>query len=129
MKEMTLVALGGALGALSRHGLVKALNSFNPHHTFSAGILAANLLGCALMGFLGVYATTLGQHYKEAFAALVLTGFLGSLTTFSTFILEIQKLSQTGEAKLLITHLLAHLALGLLGVFGGIKFAERVFTT
>lgn len=125
MKEVALVALGGSLGALLRYGLGKWLQHTNPHPSFSAGTLLANLVGCVLMGLLVVYAAELNEPQKQAFAAFLLTGFLGSLTTFSTFILEFFKLSQTGDLKLVISHAAGHLLVGLFGLWAGHSIGQR----
>ena len=124
---MLLVALGGSLGALSRFGLGKALQHWNPHAHFSVGTLLANLLGCFLMGALVVIIGGLSDTQREVMVAFLLTGFLGSLTTFSTFILEFFKLNQSNEPKLIVMHLLGHLALGVAGLWIGHSLAQRFF--
>jgi CrcB protein len=82
-----LVALGGALGSLARHGLGAALAAWAP-----AGTLAANLAGCGLIGYLQA---RLGS---EASRALLMTGFCGGFTTWSAFGLETVRL--LGEGRL-----------------------------
>lgn len=123
------MALGGALGALSRYGLGKALGPWNPHAAFSAGTLVANLLGCFLMGALVSFSGTLEGAQKEMLTAFVLTGFLGSLTTFSSFILEGFKLFQGGNSKMLVIHLAAHLIIGLISLYLGYALAGRLFNS
>ena len=128
MKEILLVGLGGCLGALARYGLSKLLQPANPHPFFSAGTLTANVLGCMLMGFLVVlFAQDMEEGYREALVAFILTGFLGSLTTFSTFILEFFKLSQTPGVKLAFSHLAAHLCTGLFGLWAGHALGQKIF--
>ena len=65
-----LVALGGALGSLGRHGLGLVLAGVAP-----AGTLAANILGCGLIGYLHA---RLGADTSRA---LLMTGFCGGFTT------------------------------------------------
>lgn len=77
--------MGGALGCWLRWGLAVAFNPLFP--TLPLGTLAANLLGGFLMGVaLGVF-----DHFQALpveVRLLVATGFLGGLTTFSTFSAE-----------------------------------------
>jgi len=80
-----LVALGGALGSVARHGL-GLLPGLAP-----AGTLAANLLGCGLIGFLHA---RLGG---DAARALLMTGFCGGFTTWSAFGLETARLAADGR--------------------------------
>lgn len=108
-----------------RYGLGRSLQHLNPHPSFSAGILLANLLGCFLMGALVQYWQVVDLQYREAFAALILTGFLGSLTTFSTFILEIFKLSAASEARLLMGLAASHLVIGFFGLWAGHHLAQK----
>ncbi len=124
--KILLVALGGALGAVCRYGLARGLQHMNPHPWFSLGVLTANLVGCILMGALVVWVGGLNEAYREAIAAFVLIGFLGSLTTFSTFILEIVKLAQNNALRVILTQVSAHLLLGILGLWIGHSLAERL---
>lgn len=81
-----LVALGGALGSLARHGLGLALAGLAP-----AGTLAANLAGCGLIGYLHA---RLGS---EPARLLLMTGFCGGFTTWSAFGLETVRLLGDGR--------------------------------
>ncbi|MCA9198046.1 MAG: fluoride efflux transporter CrcB [Planctomycetales bacterium] len=85
MRTVILVAIGGALGAVGRHLLSQWL-----HHRFAVqfpiGTLAANLIGCFLIGVLIHGAES--PHLPDWIRPLMITGFLGALTTFSTFTAE-----------------------------------------
>ena len=124
--KLMWVALGGALGALLRYGLGKGLADWNPHSSFSAGTLLSNLIGCVLMGALVVVIEQMSQPHKDLLTAFVLAGFLGSLTTFSTFILELFKLTQDGGLRIVLGHLGAHLGLGFFGLWLGYNLAVRL---
>jgi fluoride exporter len=112
------VGIGAALGAWSRWGLAVALNHWVP--ALPMGTLVANLtggfvIGAALEFFL--QHATLPPEYR----LFVITGFLGSLTTFSAFSLEAVLLleeSRYGWAMALIgSHLLGSLAMTMLGLY------------
>lgn len=106
------VGVGAALGAWLRWGLGALLNPFLP--PLPLGTLAANLLGGYLVG---VAVAVFAQHPGLAPEArlLVITGFLGGLTTFSTFSAEAVHLLTRGEYAWAAGHVSIHLA-GSLGM-------------
>lgn len=111
------VGVGAALGAWLRWGLSAWLNPRLPH--FPLGTLAANLVGGYLIGLaVGFFAW---RHDLAPEARMfVVTGFLGGLTTFSTFSSEVTQLLLRGEYwtgfGLASTHLLGSLVLTLGGI-------------
>lgn len=114
------ISLGAALGALSRWGLAVGLN-----HAFPAlppGTLLANLIGGYLVGLAVAVFVQLPQLPPE-WRLFVVTGFLGGLTTFSTFSAEVVHALQQGRTGWAVatvaTHVLGSLALTLLGLASG----------
>lgn len=118
MPWLNLIAVGSgaALGAWARWGLSILLNPLFP--TLPFGTLAANLVGGFLMGALMGVADPLG--FPPAMRLLLSTGFLGGLTTFSTFSGEVTTLllrQQIGWALLAIGgHLLGSLLMTATGL-------------
>ena len=108
-----LVGGGAALGAILRYLLGSLLNTLYP--AIPIGTLVANLLGGLLMGLLVAYSAGLSLEIR----LLLATGFLGGLTTFSTFSAEGFLLLQQGrlmQAVLLIgLHVIGSLLLTALG--------------
>ncbi len=99
------VGVGAALGAWSRWGLNVALNPLLP--SLPLGTLVANLVGGYLMGLvMGVFA--LGSSLTPEMRLFVTTGFLGGLTTFSTFSGEAVYLLSRGEYGWASAHVLGH---------------------
>lgn len=110
------VGIGAVLGAWLRWGLAAWLNPRLP--SFPLGTLAANLVGGYLIGFAVAY--FLARHSLPPEVRLfVVTGFLGALTTFSTFSAEVVELLMRGDwavgALLAFAHLAGSLALTLAG--------------
>ncbi len=111
------ISLGAAFGALSRWGLAVGLN-----HAFPAlppGTLVANLIGGYLIG-LAVALLAQRPELSPEWRLFIVTGFLGGLTTFSTFSVEVVHSLQQGRlgwaAATVAAHVLGSLALTLLGL-------------
>jgi CrcB protein len=119
------VALGGALGSLCRFGLTRWLTTHNPHPAFSLGVLVANLLGCFLIGLCFTRFSSLDPGLKEALTAFVVTGFLGGLTTYSSYALELVRMSEQAAWRWAGLYLLTHLLAGLACVWAGAQLATR----
>ena len=118
MTAFLAVGLGAALGAWLRWGLGTWLNPVFP--TLPFGTLAANLTGGYLVGLAIAF---FAQHPGLApeWRLFAITGFLGGLTTFSTFSAEIFTLAARGEPGWALVsasaHLFGSLALTALGVW------------
>ena len=93
-KSILAVAVGAALGALLRWQLGAKLNSIFP--TVPPGTLAANLVGAYVIGLAIAFFATYTAIAPE-WRLLIITGFCGGLTTFSTFSAEILTLLQQGR--------------------------------
>ena len=83
MTQILLISFGAVLGALSRWQLGIWLNPLISQFAF--GTLMANVIGCFLIGI------ALGLNLQESSKLLLITGFLGSFTTFSAFSAEISE--------------------------------------
>jgi len=109
--EFAAVGVGAALGAWLRWGFSTWLNPRVPHFPF--GTLAANLLGGYLVGLAVAY--FLARHdLPPQWRLFVVTGFLGGLTTFSTFSAEVTELLADGDYAMGILLATTHLGGSLL---------------
>lgn len=100
------VGLGASIGAWLRWMLSLGLNAVFP--LLPLGTLIANMVGGYLMGLvMGIIA--LGGMLSPELRLLVITGFLGGLTTFSTFSAESVSLISRGDYGWASLHLLSHL--------------------
>jgi len=117
-----LLAVGGgaAIGAWLRWGLGAMLNPIFP--TLPLGTLAANLAGGLLMG-VAMELVTRHAVLSPEMRLLVTTGFLGGLTTFSTFSAEIVTLLLRREflwgSLAIVAHVAGSLALTIVGILVG----------
>lgn len=73
------------------------------------------------MGVLVVKVQSLDSGLREALAAFILTGLLGSFTTYSTYVLEMVKLLEAGAWRYFGGYLFAHFVGGLLALWAGLK--------
>ena len=93
-KSILAVALGSALGALLRWQLGEKLNALLP--TLPPGTLIANLIGAYIIG-LAIAFLAASPTLSPEWRLLIITGFCGGLTTFSTFSAETVALIQEGR--------------------------------
>ncbi|MFT4705320.1 MAG: CrcB protein [Bradymonadia bacterium] len=118
MPEMLRLALavgiGGFFGAVARFGTT-ALAGVALGSRWPVGTFVANCLGCLLLGWLRPWQVGGGSAMV---AALVLTGFCGSYTTFSTFMLESHELTVAHGARAAAVYVASSVLMG--AVFVGI---------
>jgi len=118
------VGVGAAVGAWLRWWLGVALNPIFP--TLPFGTLAANLVGGYLMGLaLGVFDNF--QTLPPEVRLLAMTGFLGGLTTFSTFSAEAATLLSRQQFGWAALHVAVHVTGSIVLTFGGIATMRLLF--
>jgi len=120
VNHLLLIFLGGGLGASARYMLSVQLQSAETKIPY--GILCCNLLGCLLIGI--VYGLV-KAHHPAWISPVLVTGFLGGFTTFSTFALDTQKLFYSGNITLAIIYILASFLGGLALCFTGYYLAQK----
>jgi fluoride exporter len=117
VNSIFMISLGASCGAILRWLLGLGLNAMFP--TIPPGTLMANLLGCYLIG-IAVSFFALNPNVAVEWRLLVITGFLGGLTTFSTFSAEVSALLQQGRwlwaCASVSMHVIGSLAMTLLGI-------------
>ena len=95
MGTLTAIALGGAIGSVARHGMTVYFDDLLGGD-FPYGIFIANIVGSAAIGVLFVLILERGL-LSEVWRSLLMVGFLGAFTTFSTFSLQTIGLLQEGR--------------------------------
>src|SRR3984893_19050510 len=115
-RSFIAVSVGGMLGCVLRWFLAIFLNRYFP--SIPPGTLAANLIGCYIIGMAIAFFTAYPTFAPE-WRLLVTTGFCGGLTTFSTFSAEIVMLLQSGRTVWALGAVAAHVVGFLVTTFGG----------
>jgi len=118
LEKFVLLALAGAAGALARYGLSGAVQHMCGER-FAWGTLAVNAVGCFLFGVVWELAEDRWIIRPET-RMIVLTGFMGAFTTFSTFAFETSRYINDGQWSLAIANLLSHNMIGLCCVVLGL---------
>ena len=122
MNTFVAVAVGGALGAVSRYsfGLVALALIGN---RFPWATLGANVVGSFLIGLAAVL---IGDRIVdgELWRPLIIVGFLGAFTTFSAFSLDTLLLLQQGNYNTALAYMLGSVALCLGGTVSGMQLAK-----
>jgi CrcB protein len=123
--KILLIALAGALGALARWGLagiVQARSGFS----FPVGTAVVNILGCFLFGVI----VTLAEErfvFSAQVRIMLLTGFLGAFTTFSTYTFETAGLISGGQPLAALANAAGQVIFGLSAFFLGRAIVRLFF--
>lgn len=116
--KIVFVMLGGALGALARYG-VTTFSTKTFGSIFPVGTLSVNLIGCLLIGV--IFGLGELRGISPQFRLFFMTGFLGALTTFSTYSLETINNANNGMTSLAVANIalnnIGGLALVRIGLF------------
>ncbi|MDO4814121.1 MAG: fluoride efflux transporter CrcB [Gemella sp.] len=114
MMNIIFIGIGGALGAIARHSLgLYIKNQFNT--VFPVSTYTINIIGCLIIGILyGILDKyNLGN---SVWNYLLVIGFCGSFTTFSTFANENVNLFQNGNIFTAICYIMASVIIGIISV-------------
>jgi len=95
MWNVLAVFIGGGLGSITRYGVSKLVTS-GFHNINPVGTLVSNIVSTSLLGLVLFLATQRGQ-VPTAIQALIVIGFCGGFSTFSTFSYETFELIKTGS--------------------------------
>lgn len=113
IKDIVLVGIGSCLGGICRYLISLFID--HPQSGFPWGTFVVNIIGCLLIGILwGV--TSRFQNFAQAFSLLLVVGFCGGFTTFSTFSKEGLAMLQTNNYMLFTSYILGSVVLGIAAV-------------
>ncbi len=123
LKTILFIGIGGFLGAISRY-FISAYLQANVTNSFPIGTLGVNVFGSFLIGFFALY---FAQHIDSEYRFMVITGFLGALTTFSTFSYESVMLLEQGEYIKAISSIMLNVILTLSATMLGMSIFKKLF--
>jgi len=121
--QWILIAGGGAVGAMARYWVSGVLN--NAEHPLPVGTLLVNVLGSFLMGVCFVLILERTKLSPEM-RPLLMTGFMGAFTTFSTFSLEAVAMIQEGHIMSALIYISLSLVLCLLALSAGLWLTRLI---
>jgi len=116
------IAFGGALGALSRYWLTVSIERFNGTG-FPLGTFMVNLLGSFLIGLLYIILAE-KLSVADQWRPVIITGFLGAMTTFSTFSLDALLLFQQGHYNTALFYVLSSVMICIFAAYVGMQIAR-----
>lgn len=124
LQRVLLIAFAGALGTLARYALSEVFQKTRIHG-LPVGTLLVNVLGCFLFGLVWTLADERLLISKDT-RVIMLGGFMGAFTTFSTFVFETGSFVRDSEWLLATGNVLLQIGVGMAFFFVG-TVAGRVF--
>ncbi len=124
IEKLIWLGLAGAVGTLARFGLAGYIDKFNGS-TFPWGTATVNLVGCFVAGLLWALFENKWPASIEI-RTIVLIGFLGAFTTFSTLILESGHLIHTAQWLRAVGNIMMQNGIGFVALFTGMSLGRMV---
>ena len=124
MQKLLLIGLAGALGALTRYSLSGFVQRYSGF-TFPVGTLVVNLLGTFLFGFIWSLVEQRLVISVET-RVVILSGFLGAFTTFSSFMFETSALIGDGQWGYALLNITVQIVLGMVAIFLGLAAGRAI---
>ena len=118
LRQMLIVALGGAVGSVARYRLSGWVLHQAIDWKFPIGTFVVNVMGCLCVGLLAGLAVK-DDYFSPDLRLLLFTGLMGGFTTFSAFGLETFYLMRRGEYLIAGSNMVLSLALGMVALFAG----------
>ena len=122
INSILIVAAGGAVGAVLRYGISGFSRNFIGD-SFPYGTLLVNVIGCLILGILGGYGIAKLPSTAQLF---VITGLLGSLTTFSTFGWESTQLMLDSKPLLAGANIASNMIIGIGAAIAGYQLGKAI---
>ena len=124
ISTVSLVALGGAIGAACRYLMGVGVMRLTGPADFPVAVLSVNVIGSFLMGVFVVAAAQKGLTHLSPF---IMTGILGGFTTFSAFSLEAVTLMERGQIAAAGAYVALSVVLSIGGLMLGLWIARGIF--
>lgn len=123
--DTLIVGTGGILGALTRFYLGKYI-AVRVDSDFPWGTFIINISGAFLLSFLTFYKPLIMSNYYQNIKLLIMTGFLGAYTTFSTLSYETYQLAKNEDYKNFALYFFGSLVLGLFAAYLGMLTGKSI---
>ena len=119
------VGLGGALGAILRFFIYNRFGTAGHASLFALPTLVVNIIGSLCIGIAWYYLVEKAM-LPPVWKNLVITGFLGALTTFSTFSIDTLRLIQSEQYTIALGYMVANVVLCVTGVFVSYQLIKMI---
>jgi CrcB protein len=116
-----LVAIGGALGSMARHGLNHLVHQRTLSSAFPLGVFLINIAGSIVIGVIAGALASGRLHWTYPARTFVVVGILGGFTTFSSFSLDTFALVRDGHHLQALWNVVGQVGLSLIGVWLGFR--------
>ena len=121
MKQILYIFLGGGIGSVVRFLMSSFTQKLWTVNAFPMGTFMVNILGCFIIGVLSSIFLKTDSYLKF----LLITGFCGGFTTFSTFSSESFNLWQNADYSTLFLYIILSVVIGILAVFTGYQVVKN----
>ena len=124
MKRLLFIAIAGAAGSLARYGLSSGVQKM-AGGTYPWGTFAVNMIGCFLFGYVWSLDVTREAISSET-RAILLIGFMGAFTTFSSFAYDNFALIRDNQWVPALINIAAQNVIGVAALWAGVELAKRL---
>jgi CrcB protein len=124
MKTLLIIALGGAIGSISRYATQSFAYKLYPS-VFPVGTFLVNITGCLLIGIFYALSEK-GNLLSPDWRLFLTTGFCGGFTTFSSFAYENVNLLRNADFLYFGLYILGSVVLGIAGVYAGVWIVKSL---
>ena len=125
LNNLIYVFIGGGTGAVCRCLVTNYIGSVHGI-AFPFGTLTVNVIGSFLIGLIMTFAINNVGILSDAVRFLLVVGFLGGFTTFSSFSLETLTLIKAGSSTVAIFNIFGNVILGLLAAMGSAMLSQNI---
>lgn len=127
--NLLLIAIAGGLGAVARYGTGLLVDRILPEEHFPWAILIINMIGCLLFGVIFT-AIESSSHWdpdtKARIRMVLLIGFMGAFTTYSTFAFQSAMLLEQSRWMPAVFNIAGHTVLGISAIFAGLYLGKTI---
>jgi CrcB protein len=128
--NLLLIGIAGGLGAIARYSLGLLVIHYFPEEQFPWATFTVNMLGCLLFGLVFAATESITRWDPDTVARIrmvLLTGFMGAFTTYSTYAFQTATLLQEARWTPALINIAGQTVIGILAIFAGLAIAKAAF--